>query len=276
MIARILKEPLVHFLLIGGLIFATFSVQDDTPPAPDRDQIVITQADLATLSAQFEAAWKRQPQPDELNAMTQELIREKVLVRAALELGMDQNDAVINRRLSQKMEFFAASIAEAIEPQDGELEAFYQTNATDYQIAPQFALNQIYLGQKSTPETVATTLSALKEGEDPTELGQPTLLPARLDLTQSRALDSAFGTGFAAALSPLSMDEWVGPVKSGYGVHLVQITDKSPSTLPPLDQVADRVLSDWQSAKREEVQEQYYQTLRRGYEVTLPQTDGGS
>ena len=276
MISRIVKEPLVHFLLIGGLIFAAYSIFDNAPAATKPNQIIISTSDLTALSAQFEGAWKRSPEPDELQAMTEELIRQKVLVSAALDLGLDRGDAVIEQRLRQKMEFFAASIAEAIEPTNEELETFFHANSEKYKTPPQFALNQIYLGQSSTAEYITTTLNALKAGADPAQVGQPTLLPARLDLTQSRALDSAFGTGFAAALSPLSMDEWDGPVKSGYGVHLVQITAKSPSALPPLDQVKDKVLADWQSAKREEVQEQYYQTLRQGYLIVLPSSDGNS
>jgi len=276
MITRIVKEPLVHFLLIGGLIFVSFSLFDDSPARPDAHQIVITQAELTALSVRFEDTWKRAPQPDELSAMTDDLVRERVLVNAALDLGMDQGDAVINRRLRQKMEFFAASIAEAIEPENAELETFYQAHAQDYQTPPQFALEQIYLGNRVTPEVASSALAALKTGTDPDQLRHPSLLPKQFDMTPMRALDSSFGTGFAASLDPLPIGEWAGPVRSGYGLHLVRLSDKSPATLPPLDQVAHRVLPDWQSAKRQEVMDQYYQTLRQGYEVILPSPDPAS
>lgn len=276
MITRIVKEPLVHFLLIGGLIFVGFSLFDDSPAQPDTRQIVITKTDLTALAARFEGTWKRAPQPDELSAMTEELIRDRVLVNAALDLGMDQGDAVINRRLRQKMEFFAASIAEAIEPETAELETFYQAHAQDYQTPPQFALEQIYLGDRVAPEAATAALAALKAGTDPEQLRHPSLLPKHFDMTPVRILDSSFGTGFAASLDPLPVGEWAGPVRSGFGYHLVRLSDKTPATLPALDQVAHKVLPDWQSAKRQEVMDQYYQSLRQGYEVILPTPDPAS
>ena len=276
MISRIVKEPLVHFLLIGGLIFAAYSIFDDRPTTPTSQQIIITQADLTVLSAQFESVWKRKPQPQELNSMIEETIRDRVLVNAALDLGMDQGDTVINRRLRQKMEFFAASIAEAIEPEDGELEVYYQANHQNYQTPPQFALEQFYLGDRATPNTVASALAALKNGTDPEQFRQPSLLPEQVEMTSMRVLDSTFGTGFAESLDSLSIGEWSGPVKSGYGLHLVRLTGKSPATLPALEQIADKVFPDWQNSKRQEVQDQYYQSLRQGYEVTLPTADDAS
>jgi len=270
MMSRIVKEPLVHFLLIGGMIFAAYSTFDDTPTVPNRQQIVITQADLTALSAQFESVWKRKPRPQELNTMTEEMIRDRVLVNAALELGMDQGDTVINRRLRQKMEFFAASIAEAIEPEDGELEAFYQENFQNYQIPPKFALEQFYLGDQATPGIVEAALMALKNGTDPEQFRHPSLLPEQVEMTTMRILDGSFGQGFAASLVPLAIGEWAGPIRSGYGQHLVRLTGKIPAVHPTLEQVADKVFPDWQSSKRQEVLEQYYQSLRQGFEVTLP------
>jgi len=276
MITRTVKEPLVHFLLIGGLIFAAFAYVDDTPPKPDTHQIIINQTDITTLSTRFESTWKRKPQPQELQSMTEDLIRERVLVAAALELGMDRNDAVINRRLRQKMDFFAASIAEAITPEVGELESFYQAHAEDYQTPPQFALEQIYLGERADAETITAALTALKGGADPDQLRHPSLLPQRFDLSPTQVLNNSFGRGFAESLDALPIGTWAGPVRSGYGLHLVRMTDKSATTLPGLDQVAHKVLPDWQNAKRQEVLEQYYQTLRGGYEIILPAQDPAS
>lgn len=276
MISRIVKEPLVHFLLIGGLIFAAYSMFDDSPTTPPSQQIIITQADLTALSAQFESVWKRQPRPQELNAMTKEMIRDRVLVNAALDLGMDQGDTVINRRLRQKMEFFATSIAEAVEPEDGELEAFYQANSQKYQIPPQVALEQFFLGERAAANTVASALVALQNGDDPEQFRHPSLLPEQVEMTSMRVLDSTFGTGFAASLNALSIGEWSGPVKSGYGLHLVRLTKKSPATHPALAQVVDKVFPDWQSSKRQEVLDHYYQSLRQGYEITLPVADDAS
>lgn len=276
MIVRIIKEPLVHFLLIGGLIFAAFSLFDDSPTNPNSRKIIIGEADLASLSARFESVWKRSPQPEEMQTMTEDLIRERVLVNAALDLGMDRGDAVIERRLRQKMEFFAASIAEAVEPEDGEMEAFYQANAEDYQTPLQLALEQIYLGERVSPEDSSAALAALMSGADPAQLRQASMLPERFEMTAMRVLDNSFGTGFAASLINFPIGEWAGPVRSGYGQHLVRLSAKSASTLPPLDQVMPKVLSDWQRTKRQDVMDQYYQTLRQGYEIVLPTTDDAS
>ena len=268
---RLLREPLFQFLIIGGLLFALYTVVSDPAPAPI-NQIVIEPERVTQLAAAYEAVWRRPPSDVELSALVESFVREEIYYREALALGLERGDTIIRRRLQQKMEFLTDSGAEFLEPDPGELEAYYAENEQRFQEAPVIALEQIFLGQIPTPERIAAALVALQSDAeaDPLRLGERTLLPSQMALSTSTAIDSVFGEGFFNELEQLSTDVWAGPVKSGYGAHLVRIRDSQPARVPPLEEVRDAILREWKSAKAVELREQVYARLRARYDVVLP------
>ena len=268
---RLLREPLFQFLIIGGLLFALYTVVSDPAPAPI-NQIVIEPERVAQLAAGYEAVWRRPPSDDELTALVENFVREEIYYREALALGLERDDTIIRRRLQQKMEFLTDSGAEFLEPDAGELEAYYRANEQRFQDVPSIALEQVFLGQNSTPEGIAAVLVALQSDAeaDPLLLGEHTLLPSKMALSTPTAIDSVFGAGFFNELAQLPEDVWAGPVESGYGVHLVRIRDSRPARVPPLSEVQDAILREWKSAKAVEIRERVYVRLRARYDVMLP------
>ena len=270
-LTRLLREPLFQFLIIGGLLFALYSAVSGPAPAPT-NQIVIEPERVAQLAAGYEAVWRRRPDDNELNALVESYVREEIYYREALALGLEQDDTIIRRRLQQKMEFLTDSGAEFLEPDPGELEAYYAANEQRFQDAPSIALEQIFLGQNAAPERITAALTALRSDTEtaPLSLGERTLLPAQLELSEPTAIDSVFGAGFFNELAQLPERVWAGPVESGYGVHLVRIRDSRPARVPPLEEVRDAILREWKSAKAVELREQVYARLRARYDVVLP------
>lgn len=268
---RLLREPLFHFLLIGGLLFIVYTVVSGPAPAPV-NRITIGPERVAQLAAGYEAIWKRPPTDSELRVMVDNFVREEVYYREALALGLDRDDTIIRRRLQQKMEFLTDSGVDVIEPAEGQIEAYFQENAGQFQDAPVISLEQVYLGQAPTAERIATALAALKSGKDidPLSLSDRTMLPYRTLRATDAAIDSAFGSGFFATLEKLPVDEWSGPVASGYGAHIVRISSRQAARVPPLDEVRDEVLREWKAQKAAELREQVYQRLRERYVVELP------
>ncbi len=272
LIARLLREPLLHFLAIGGLIFLLFGAAGGPGPT---DTIVVGPGRIEQLATGFQAVWRRPPTDDELGAMIDDFVREEVYYREALALGLDRNDTVVRRRLRQKMEFLTDTAADLLEPAAGELKAYLAANEHTYRIGPRLAFEQIYLGETPTPDSVSLTLSALESDSVATrsELGKPTLLPTRLGLSPEGAIDGVFGRGFAERLAELPPGAWAGPVTSAYGVHLVRILDSLPGRTPPLEEVRDAVMRDWKEAKAKEIRERHYARLRQRYEVEIRDTD---
>ena len=128
-VPRLLREPLLHFLLIGAAVFGAFALRD-APEAPqEAGAIVLTLPRVQELIDGFEANWRRAPTPKELDGLIDGYLAEEVLVREALALALDQGDAVIRQRLAQKMAFLIESAVQAVEPGAGELRGFFQENA---------------------------------------------------------------------------------------------------------------------------------------------------
>ncbi len=267
---RLLREPLLHFLAIGGLIFLLFVAVDDTREAP-ADLIVVTPKRIDQLAAGFGSVWKRMPTDDELDALIEEHVHEEVYYRAALALGLDRNDTIVRRRLRQKMEFLADTGADFLEPAAGELEAHLAANEQTFRRGPRLAFEQIYLGETPDRETITRSLSALRSDPvtDPSALGEPTLLPAQLGLSPPNAIDGVFGKGFFESLAELPPGVWAGPVVSAYGVHLVHVLEALPARTPPLEEVRDAVLRDWKAAKAQEIRDLHYNRLRARFVVEI-------
>ena len=274
LVQRLLREPLLHFVVLGGMIYLVFVAVSGARKAPI-DHIVVTPQRVDQLAAQFSSVWKRAPTRDELSALIEGDIREEVYYRDALALGLDRNDAIVRRRLRQKMEFLTDTGAYLQEPSADELDAYLAANEKAYRHGPRLAFEQIYLGKSPTPDSIARSMSALRSTPsiDPSTLGERTLLPAQLGLSLPNAVDGTFGRGFFERIAKFSPGMWSGPVQSGYGFHLVRIVSRQNARTPKLDDVRAAVLRDWKSAKAKELRERDYATRRKRFVVEIRRRD---
>ncbi len=272
---RIVIEPLFHFFLIGAAIFIWFHiVSPNDELIADPEAIAISESDAARLAEQFAARWKRRPSNAELQALVDASIREEVLVREARKLGLDRGDSVIRSRLSQKMDFLTEAMATSVVPADKDLEVFLQQNADRYATPKKIAFTQVFLGEKPSDADIERALSALRAEQEVSDLDRATLLPASMPLTATRVIDSVFGTGFSDGFVNLEEGRWVGPIQSGYGVHLVQLLKIEPSRIPPLSDIYDEVLRDWRRVMSEDLAQAQYEALADNYEIIAPDFTG--
>lgn len=265
--ARILREPLIHFLGIGVAVFAAFELTSDRDSFERQDAIVVAEDQTARLIAEFEAVWRRAPTEAEVERLVEDFVREEIYVREALTLGLDQNDAVIRRRLRQKMEFLDNSVVESLVPTEEELRAFFAENAADYVVGGRIAFEQVFLGEFSDKAKTAAARAALSSGVDLASVGERTLLPSAMGLSDEPVVDGVFGRGFFAALEALPPNEWRGPIKSGFGVHFVRILVRREPRTPAFDAVREKVLGAWRREKSEELKELSFARLRERYDV---------
>ncbi len=275
LLRRLLREPGLHFLVIGGLIFGLYALVDDSPESPV-DVIVITQERSSQLAVAFSSVWKRKPTAKELDTLIDNYIREEVYYREALALGLDRNDAVVRGRLRQKMEFLSDSGAGALKPAAGELEAYLDANARNFRLGPRLAFEQLYLGETAKPDDITQSLKALRSGTevDFSAIGQRSLLPPHLALSPENAVDGVFGKGFFRRLIKLPSGLWSGPVKSAYGLHLIRILKNQPARTPPIAEIREAVLRDWRAAKARQIRELHYDRLRQRFVVEIRGADG--
>ncbi|WP_171122690.1 MULTISPECIES: peptidylprolyl isomerase [unclassified Ruegeria] len=271
---RVLKDPLLHFLLIGCGIFGWFFlVAPEGEVAPPAETIIVDQDDVDLLVARFTDSWKRPPTDTERQALIEALIREEVLVREARKLGLDRGDQVIRARLAQKMDFLTDAIASSVEPETDVLQAYLEQNAERFTTPRLIAFDQVFLGEAPTPADMDSALARLRAGEDWTGVGARTLLPLSLPLSAARSVDAAFGYGFSGAVNQFKLGEWEGPIQSGYGLHLVRITDTQPSKLPELEDIHDAVLLEWRRDTGEELAQAQFEDLAATYQIVTPETE---
>ena len=274
---RLLREPLLHFFALGGVIFALYWAVSDPVPSPV-NTIVIGPERIEQLSQSYQAAWRRPPSADELDAIIEDAIREEVYYREAIALGLDTNDTIVRRRLRQKMEFLSDSGAGLLEPAAGELEAHLFANEARFRRGPRLAFEQIYLGEDSDPKRVEQSLAVLQDNSevDPATLGVHSLMPGRLDLSSPETIDAVFGTGFFTQLADLSPGKWAGPVMSGFGLHLARVSESLPGRAPSLEEIHEIVLRDWKGTKARELRELHYARLLERYVVEIHSAEPGA
>jgi hypothetical protein len=267
---RVLREPLVHFFVLGAFVFGLFALFDDTPPPVSGQTVTVTVDDARRLAAEFEATWRRPPTAEDLDRMIAQFIREEIYVREATALGLDEGDAIIRRRLQLKMEFLTEGGAQAVNPDDATLEAHLAAHPDRFTRAPLVAFRQVLLGDRASYSVVAETRASLNSGRDPMDLGQPSLLPASLPASPPRVVDSTFGAGFFDAVAQLPGGEWAGPVDSSFGRHLVYVTERRAGGLPPLDAIRERVLQDWRTTVAAKLREERFEAMRARYQIIRP------
>jgi len=276
-VKRLCKEPLVHFLVLGALIFAGYELLNrNSEPAPG--QIVISQGQIASMVENFIRTQQRPPTRDEMEGLIRAQVRGEVYYREALALGLDKDDAIIRRRLQQKMEFISDDAADQAQPTDAELDAFLQRHPGKFLVEPAFTFRQLYLNPDKHGTNLASDAAQLlakmnQPGGDANfaVMGDPFMLDNSFTTLPAGEITKQFGKEFTAKLGGLQLGHWQGPVESGYGEHLVRISERTEPRSPSLAEVHDAVRREWIESRRLEANETFYQGLLKHYTVTIEQ-----
>lgn len=272
---KLLREPLLHFVLLGAALFAGYHFLNREPQAGPQ-QIVVSPGQIEHMVGTFARTWQRPPNDDEIKGLIDQYVREEVFAREAMKLGLDQDDVIIRRRLQQKMEFIADDFAAGIEPTEEELAAYLAKHPDAFRQDQRVTFRQVYFNPDKRGEKLAADaaqmladLKAKGAQAGSSELGDPSLLPPALANEPQRGIESSFGGEFAAALAKLPAGEWSGPVPSGLGTHLVFIERRTEGRVPALDEVRAQVQREWASERRTETNRKFLDELLKQYAVTI-------
>ncbi len=260
------REPLVHFLILGVGLFAFFAWKGE-PVDPASRTIAISQEDRARIALTWERTMQRPPTDAELDTLTETWLREEILYREALRLGLDRDDAVVRKRLSNKMDFLASSIAETTQPTDTTLRDWLDSNPQRFADDTKYSFDQLYFSEKGDAEAA---LGRLANADDWVGLGQSIDLPVSSEGASSQAVEKQFGIAFFEALQSIEdTGGWSGPVASGFGWHLVRLRERQVGAVSAFEDIRDRVENDWRLTTLEQRKQDAYQLLRGAYEVTV-------
>jgi hypothetical protein len=274
---KLLREPLVHFLVLGAALFLIYAFMGQQNVEEQERAITITAGEIGWLTDSWQKRWNRPPTPEERAGIIDQYLREMILYREAVAMGLDRDDTVIRRRLAQKLEFLTQDLISPQPPTEGELRTYFETHIDRYQPPDLITLTHVFLdpdkrGDKTLvdAEDIKEKLQALKQPpQDARAFGDPFMLQSYYPERSEAELSKLFGSGFAQPVFELAPQQWHGPVLSGYGTHLVYVHDRLKSEPPRFTEVEEQVRQDWENDRREQLNEQFIASLMGRYDVTI-------
>jgi peptidyl-prolyl cis-trans isomerase C len=278
LLRRWLREPLLHFLLIGLALFVVYRALN--PAAVEQQnpsRIELTDDDLRQMELAWMAQWRRPPTPEEMRRLVESKVREEILYREALALGLEQDDTIVKRRMVQKMDFLAEDLSALREPNREELMAWFEKNPQRFTIAGRASFRHLYFafdkrgeGAREAAAGVLATLAG-QPADSPavTTLADPFMFQDYYGDRSPEQVANVFGAKFARSLFQLQPGSWHGPIESGFGWHLVWVESMTPARVPAFEEVEPEVRSAWVVDQRTEIKRQAFEAMRTRYEVVL-------
>jgi hypothetical protein len=270
--SKLLKDPLLHFLLIGAALFA-FSAWRGESVQTGRQRVVIAASQVSQLREASALVQGRTPSREELEELIEPTIRDEVMYREALALGLDENDDEVRRRLIEKMQYLTQDLADPEPASEPELRAFYDESPARFQIPELVSFEQVFFSPSARGETLRSdaqgALTALRAGADPASVGDRTPLRDRYDDAPRSQVDVLFGEALAEGLFTMAPGEWQGSFQSDFGLHVVRLLARSESRLPPFEEIREQVLATFADVRRQEVNAAEYRKMRDRYDVVI-------
>lgn len=276
---RFLGEPLMHFVVVGVVLFGAYRLVSPEPEEHvDQQKIDLTRDDVRQLAVTWLAQGRPPPTPDELRSLMDQKVTEEILFREAVSLGLDHDDEIIKRRLAQKMDFLAADLATLDEPDNAELKEWYSKRSDRFALSPHLSFRHLYFSfdkhGDTTRETAAAAIALVsgKPEDSPmvASVADPFMFRNYYGDATPEQMAKEFGPDFSKALFDLKPGSWQGPVQSGYGWHLIWVNSVEAGRVPAFEEVAPAVRSAWLDERYAEVKSNALKEMRSRYVVTLP------
>ena len=278
---KLLREPLVHFMFIGAVIYALYGLFAE-PAVEETDKtIVVTAGELEWMQTSWQKRWNRPPTAQEFDGLIQQFIKETVLYREALTMGLNKHDMVIRRRLAQKLEFLAKDLVALTPPTEDELLAYFDEHQASYQAPTLYTFTQVFFdpdkrGDATLDDAEKVKVTLIAQGDaidDPGALGDGLMLQNYYPEKDRAEIQKLLGSGFTETLITLSPGQWHGPVLSGFGVHLVYVNSIDEPPPPVFAEVRERMMDDWKLERGEELNDQFYTSLREQYTIVIEEPE---
>jgi hypothetical protein len=242
-------------------------------------EIVVDQAAVDELVSAYEGQFGSKPDLRQLKALIDRHVEDEVLYREGLALGVDRDDEIVRRRVVQKMRFLTEDRTLVGEPDDAAVRRFYKANSDRYTTPAAITFSHVFFSadmpggeQRAISTLVELAKSGLKRAPD-----RGDAFPGPQDFTQFNPAYASreFGKSeLSDRLAGLSVHTWSGPLRSGYGWHLVYVDQVQPPQLLSFERVEARVRQDLVDDIRYRLNVEAMAALRRKYSVHIA-TAGG-
>ena len=270
LLAWAVREPLLHFVAMGAMIFIAQAWLNPQGDRADR-HVELTGSDMERLRATARQQWGKEPDSRQLDDLVQSQVREEILYREALASGLDRDDMIVRRRLAQKMEFLAHEDVQA--PSEKEMRQYLSTHMAHYMQPATVDFEHRYFGSTRHGATVTEAANRARQAlaKDTPVTGDNFMLGHRLVAQEREALARDFGQAFAEAVFMLPVGVWSTPVASAHGLHLVRVLRHQAPAASTLEEVRDKVAASMVNDRVLAAREAAYQRMRARYTVVLPE-----
>ena len=269
------REPLLHFVLIGAVLFAVTALHEQKS---ESSEIRISAGEVAQLAAFWETQAQRKPSAEELRGLIEERIDEEVLAREAVRLGLDRDDVIVRRRLAQKMAFVSDDLAVVSKPAEAELRTYFDAHRETYTAPDLYALRHVYFNPDrhgmELDADANRALQRLARGANADDVGDPFMLPREFADVSRDDIARDFGSIFADAVTGSRPGTWTGPVRSPFGVHLVKLESHTPPSAARFEDVRDLVREAYVAQRQREANIAMRTKLRQQYRIVVETAEG--
>jgi hypothetical protein len=271
---RFLKEPLLHFVVLGALIFAVYSWLNRSSPGNTSaaGTVRITGNEVVWLRETWSRQWQREPTVEEMRGLVTDFLKEELLAREARSLGLDQDDTIVRRRLAQKLEFLVQDTSRLADPTEEDLRRFYEANPERFQTDAHISFTHVFFSREKRAAAAADAKAALNDlarGANPADFGDRLLVDSEIVDADMQSVAGQFGREFADAVFALKPGNWSGPIESGYGLHLVRVSEVKPGKRRAFFEVKTQVLEYWREQRQRSDNEKYFASLLKKYDVVV-------
>ena len=271
MFKKLLHEPLVHFLVLGALIFFLYNYLNGSQDS--NNEITITQPQIEQMIYRWQKKHMRAPSDTELQEMIDKEVYTEILYREALKMGLDKEDYIVRRRMAQKMEFLSTDLSDITEPTEAELKNYLNAHEEMFQKPGKVSFQQIYINPNQEPQALKSRLDAIQDAIDANEsiaqMGDAFMLPLENHDLEPSEVIRLFGKEFEHKLSTLPEHQYLGPIVSGYGLHFVYVKERQKGATAEFESVKTLVKQAWLNDKEAADKAAFYKALKKSYDIKI-------
>jgi parvulin-like peptidyl-prolyl isomerase len=277
---QLLKEPLLHFLVIGAVLFGAYAWLNRDGSDAGMPQVRLAAGDVQWLKDTYALEHQRAPTEDELRGLVRDFVKEELFARQARELGLDKDDIVVRRRLAQKMTFLLQDNSKRAAASEDDLRRLYEAQRGQAQAEPRtlftrpkISFTQIFFSRDKRTDAAADASAALEQlsqsdaSVPAAALGDRDSIKSEFRNVDERVVANQFGAKFAAKVFELEPGPWQGPIESSHGFHLVSVTALVPAQLRPFEEVREQLIELWHEQSQRAAEERYFVELLKKYRV---------
>lgn len=267
-------EPFVQFIILGGLLFVLVSYYQQKKETASRN-IIVDNERIRLMLLNYKTQTGNLPTKKQLDAFIENYIKEEISFREAKRMGLDKDDEIIRRRLTQKFEFLQTDLEDIAPPSEADLKQFYAGNPALFSNNTSVSFSHIYFSadQISNAAAEQKALSVLRELQQTSLTRAPEKgdrFPLQYDYTEQTKLDVQQNFGSNKMTDELfegPLNVWLGPVQSGYGWHLIYIIKRETAAELPFEEVRDDVKMKWMDSAKSAHNQKLFEQLSKKYNI---------